>query len=405
MLPPKGCSIFCKMKNTMLKLLVFTLLIQAAACRKKEVMEEPAGLPAISVNHISQLEGNEPTFFDFKIRLSKTSTKSVSLNYATQDLSATAGEDYQATSGMLIFDPGVTELTLSVGIVGDTLREEDEKFRLLLSNPKNALLVDSFAMATILNDDTFLPGGGDQGYSTPESYPGYTLVWQDEFNGIAIDPANWKHELGAGGWGNNESQFYTANPENSFISDGKLVIEARKEDYNGSPYTSARMITAGLREFKYGRVDIRAKLPQGKGIWPALWMLGSNIWTVSWPKCGEIDIMEVIGSEPSTLHGTAHWEHNGNHASYSKSTKLNEGKFADKYHVFSLVWDENFIRWLLDDVEYNVIDIRPAGLSEFHQPYFFIFNVAVGGNWPGYPDAATAFPQRMFVDYIRMFQQ
>lgn len=386
----------------MFKIIMLSLAIQAVACDDKE--ENPAALPGISVEHMTGTEGNAPKIYEFKVRLSQTGTKQVSVDYATQDLSAKAGEDYQTTNGTLQFDPGITELMVPVHILADTIREGDEEFKLLLSNPKHANITTPSAIGTIKNDDTFVPGGDGNGYITPESYTGYTLVWQDEFNGTAIDADTWKHELGASGWGNNEWQYYTARPENSFISDGKLVIEARKENYNGSQYTSARMITSGKREFKYGRVDIRAKLPEGQGIWPALWMLGNDIGTVGWPKCGEIDIMEIIGNEPSTLHGTAHWDNNGSHASYGKSTKLDSGKFSDEYHVFTIIWDEQAIRWLLDDVQYNVLDITSSGLSEFHHPYFFIFNIAVGGNWPGYPDATTVFPQRMFVDYIRVFQ-
>lgn len=392
------------MKYMFLYILSLALLVNAAACGEKEDDGTQAVLPAITINHVSKFEGNTQTVFDFKVHLSQATAKEVTVDYAMEDLSATAGEDYTPANGRLTFSPNVTEMIISVPIVTDTLREGDEEFKIVLSNPVNATLNSLSAIGTIRNDDTYLPVSGD-GYTTPESYAGWTLVWQDEFNGATINPANWKHELGASGWGNNEWQNYTERTENSFISDGKLVIEAKKENYNGSQYTSARMITAGLQEFQYGRIDIRAKLPEGQGIWPALWMLGSNFTTVGWPKCGEIDIMEIIGNKPSTLHGTIHWDNNGSYASYGNETTLSSGKFSDEFHVFTLIWDEQQIKWLLDDVQYNVVDITPAGLSEFHNEFFFIFNVAVGGNWPGYPDATTVFPQRMFVDYIRVFQQ
>mgnify|MGYP001422923854 CR=1 FL=1 len=380
------------------------LLLTLSACNGSDDNKVTAPLPEITIFPVSKPEGNTNSVFDFEVRLSKASDKPVKVDYATKDVTAVAGEDYVATSGTLDFDIGETVRSIAVTVLGDTLREDDEIFHIVLSNPVNAVLGNTTGIGTIRNDDTFILID-DTGFSSPLSYAGWSLVWQDEFDGSGIDPANWKHELGASGWGNNEWQNYTARPENSFVTGGKLVIEARKENYSGSNYTSARMITAGLKEFQYGRVDIRAKLPEGQGIWPALWMLGSDFWTNGWPRCGEIDIMEIIGNKPAELHGTIHWDNGGSHASYGGSTTLPSGKFSDQFHVFSIVWDAQHIRWLLDNEQFHIVDITPAGLSEFHQKFFFIFNVAVGGNWPGYPDATTVFPQRMLVDYIRVFQQ
>ncbi len=254
-------------------------------------------------------------------------------------------------------------------------------------------------------------GGGDNGipqtgYTTPESYAGMSLVWQDEFNGDQLNTTDWVHETGTGanGWGNNELQYY--RPENTSVQEGYLVITAKKEQFQGREYTSSRIKTQGKQSFQYGRVDIRAALPQGQGIWPALWMLGSNITTVGWPACGEIDIMELVGGtgKDNTVHGTIHWSNAGNYANYGKGYSLQSGIFADEFHVFSMEWTPTSITWYVDDVQFNVVDITPAELSEFHQNFFFIFNVAVGGNWPGSPDANTTFPQRMVVDYVRVFQ-
>ncbi|WP_252737192.1 glycoside hydrolase family 16 protein [Reichenbachiella agariperforans] len=246
----------------------------------------------------------------------------------------------------------------------------------------------------------------EDGYSTPTSYDGMDLVWHDEFNGNKLNTADWSYETGTGsnGWGNNELQYY--RQENTTVGDGVLTITAKKESFQGRDYTSSRLVTAKKQEFTYGRVDIRALLPKGQGLWPALWMLGANYQTVTWPACGEIDIMEMVGgtNRDNEVHGTVHWDSNGNYASYGQGTKLSSGIFADEYHVFSIVWDETKIAWYVDDKQFNVIDITPADLSEFHKDYFFIMNIAVGGNWPGSPDAATTFPQTMKVDYIRMFQ-
>jgi len=244
----------------------------------------------------------------------------------------------------------------------------------------------------------------ENGYTTPMQYSGMQLVWNDEFDGTQINTDYWTFETGAGGWGNNEMQYYRR--ENAWAEGGTLTIEARKESFQGSSYTSTRMITKNKKSFKYGRVDIRALLPKGQGIWPALWMLGDNISSVGWPKCGENDIMEMIGGggRENTVYGTIHWEDNTGHAQTGGSSKLATGTYADKYHVFSMIWDETSIKYLVDDNQYYVVNITPSHMTEFHQPFFFIFNIAVGGRWPGYPDATTKFPQRMKVDYIRVFQ-
>lgn len=253
----------------------------------------------------------------------------------------------------------------------------------------------------------------NEGFTSPLTYPSMTLVWQDEFSGTDLNSDNWTHEVGngSGGWGNNELEFY--QPANTTLKDGYLFIKAKRESVGGFNFTSSRIITKGKREFKYGRIDIRAILPKGQGVWPALWMLGSNINEpgIGWPKCGEIDIMELIGGTGSgagrdnKIYGTVHWDNAGSYASYGGNTSLTNGAtFADKFHVFSIVWTETAITWYLDDVQFHVIDITPPELSEFKEKYFVIFNVAVGGNWPGSPDASTIFPQRMVVDYIRVFQ-
>lgn len=261
--------------------------------------------------------------------------------------------------------------------------------------------VERHAEVTIGNGVTI-----EDGYATPLNYSGYNLTWNDEFEGTTVNTSNWIFETGTGnsGWGNNELQYYRQG--NAWVEGGVLTIEARKESYQGSNYTSTRMITKNKKSFQYGRIDIRALLPKGQGIWPALWMLGNNIQTVSWPSCGEIDIMEMVGGSgrDNQTHGTVHWDNSG-HEYVGGSYTLQSGIFADEYHVFSIIWDETLIKWFVNDIKFYEIDITPSHMSEFHQPYFFIFNVAVGGNWPGNPDATTIFPQRMRVDYIRVFQK
>ncbi|ELR73792.1 Endo-1,4-beta-xylanase A precursor [Fulvivirga imtechensis AK7] len=228
----------------------------------------------------------------------------------------------------------------------------------------------------------------------------WQLVWQDEFtNGISSD---WVFETGNGssGWGNNELQYYRR--ENATVQNGNLVITAKRENYRGYNYTSARMKTQGRKNFRYGKIEARIALPSSMGLWPAFWMLGSNITSVGWPACGEIDIMEHVNTSPD-IHGTIHWQdHNGNYASYGGHTATN----VTGYHVYSIEWNESTIKWFLDGQQYHVVDISNGvnGTGEFHNEFFLLLNMAVGGNWPGFNIDNNALPASMYVDYVRVYQ-
>ncbi len=233
----------------------------------------------------------------------------------------------------------------------------------------------------------------------------WQLVWSDEFDGPSIDYNNWTREIGGGGWGNNELQYYTISDANAYIENGVLVIKAIKENYSGYQYTSARLKTQGKRFFKYGKIEARIKMPFGKGIWPAFWMLGENITSVGWPKCGEIDIAELVGggNGDRTIYGTAHWDDNG-HTSNGGNYYITGQIFADAFHIFSITWDTKKIVWYVDGIQYHSLDITPSTLSEMHKDFFILLNVAVGGNWPGYPNSSTVFPQTMEIDYVRVYE-
>lgn len=286
-----------------------------------------------------------------------------------------------------------------------------------LGTVRNSLLIAGLFL--------ILAGGGGRstgigvGRSNPP-LPGqepWTLVWSDEFNspnGSAPDPAKWTYDLGGGGWGNNELETYTNRTRNVHIEHGMLIIQARKEDYTGPDgiarhYTSARLKTQGLFQQTYGRFEARIKIPHGQGLWPAFWMLGENIAQVDWPKCGEIDIFENIGREPSTIHGTIHGPGYSDESGISGSYTLPGGRrFADRFHTFAVEWEPNAIRFYVDSILYKT-SLRadlPAGTTWiFDHPFFLILNVAVGGGWPGNPDSSTTFPQTMKVDYVRVFRR
>jgi len=253
--------------------------------------------------------------------------------------------------------------------------------------------------------------------SPPADQRPWTLVWSDEFegaNGSSPDASKWTFDIGGGGWGNNELETYTNRTQNAFIKDGTLVIQARKETYTGPDniprdYTSARLKTLGLAQWTYGRVGARMKLPGGQGLWPAFWMMGTNIAQVDWPNCGEIDIMENIGREPSIVHGTIHGpSYSGGSGIGSAYTLPNNRRFADDFHVFAVEWEAKVIRFYVDNALYatRTPSELPAGANwVFDKPFFIILNVAVGGSWPGNPDSTSVFPQTMIVDYVRVYQR
>jgi len=390
-------------------ILLFSLFI--LSCGDNNEPGDNTSLPVVSIDALGVLEGNVDKSIFASIRLSKAGAEKVTIFLETADGTAEAGVDYLPISQSVVFEVGSVQENIRLDIIGDELSELDEDFTLSIINVNGATIGTGSVSVIIENDDL---GNGtvvipSSGYTTPESYDGLELIWSDEFSGSALDESNWTFEIGNGnwGWGNNELQFY--REENTSIVDGHLVIEARNENFNGFNYTSSRIITRDKFEFQYGRVDIRAVVPEGQGIWPALWMLGENINTIGWPRCGEIDIMELVGHRPSTVHGTLHYPNpDGEAIPNGESINLTGGqKFSDEFHVFSLIWEEDRVRILMDDIQYHSVTKSSIGSQNgypFNEPFFFIMNVATGGIWPGSPDATTVFPQHMIVDYIRVFQ-
>ena len=362
-------------------------------------------LPSILIESIQVEEGNTTNYLEVMLTLTNSVDYDLSVDVRTIDGTAIKGKDYADLYEVIIFSAGQEQASFNIEIIGDDIPEDNETFSIRLENPYNVKIDNSSITVILINDDEHIFSIPETGYSTPETYEGMTLAWSDEFDGPEINSNNWTFEIGTGnwGWGNNELQNY--QEDNTSIIDGNLVIEARRQTLDNSNYTSSRLITRGKQSFQYGRVDIRAVMPEGQGIWPALWMLGSNHLQVGWPTCGEIDIMEMVGGEErdNVVHGTAHWDQDG-HVSYGQSTTNESGKLSEEYHVYSIIWDAQSIRWYLDDVNFNTIDITPAALSAFHDDFYFIMNVAVGGVWAGSPDNNTLFPQWMIVDYIRVFQ-
>ncbi|MDX1740165.1 MAG: glycoside hydrolase family 16 protein [Rhodothermales bacterium] len=237
----------------------------------------------------------------------------------------------------------------------------------------------------------------------------YELVWQDEFEGPAgqsPDSTRWTFDIGTD-WGNQQQEYDTDRPENASLDgQGNLAITARVEEYEGQPYTSARMTTAGLFERTYGRFEARIRMPTGAGIWPAFWLLGANLRTVGWPQSGEIDVVEYRGHEPNVIHGTAHGPGHFGPKAPTRTITLESGRFDTDFHVFAVEWGEDYIEWFLDGERYHRItpdDID--GEWVYDHPFYIILNVAVGGLWGGPVGDDTTFPQTMLVDYVRVYSE
>ena len=240
----------------------------------------------------------------------------------------------------------------------------------------------------------------------------YKLVWSDEFignSGDAPNPENWVFDIGTGqnGWGNAELQYYTDRAENVMLDgDGNLVITAREESFQGRAYTSARIKTKDLFEQRYGRFEARIKTPFGPGMWPAFWMLGQNIDEVSWPRCGEIDIMELRGQFPTKIACSIHGPGYSGGSAITRDFELDNARFDIDFHVFAVEWGENFIEFFVDGIKYQTITPANAnGQWVFDQPFFMLLNLAVGGNYVGPPNASTQFPQKLTIDYVRVYQE
>jgi len=285
----------------------------------------------------------------------------------------------------------------------------------ITENPVSPLMqtamAKSTALAQVTLDPAMFPTVTPLVSVTPDA--DWKLAWAEEFDGpdgSAPDPQTWGYDVGGHGWGNNELEYYTDRIENAYLEGGNLVIEARKEEYQGSHYTSARLVTRGKVHWLYGRYEIRAKLPKGQGIWPAIWLLPDTDTYGGWPTGGEVDIMEFLGHDRQTVYGTLHWgnphDSDGGQIALPRTTG-----FDEDYHVFALEWEPGAFRWYMDGVLYHTVTQWTTSAENakfpapFDQPFHMLINVAVGGNWPGVPNDTTVFPAKMYVDYVRVYQK
>jgi len=322
-----------------------------------------------------------------------------------------------------------TELTLAAGhkvalfineLFPEPVREQAEEMvgTLQVSSPNTPIA--AVTLRQVIPAQAF-PGGVPvlSAFPVVGGIGEWKLVWSDEFEGSAVDPSKWDFQLGnsspeigggAAGWGNNELEYYTSRPANARVEGGYLTITARKEEYAGYHYTSARMRTIHKGDWTYGRFEIRAKLPKGKGLWPALWMMPTDSQYGTWAASGEIDIVEELGHEPNKVYGTLHyggvWPQN---KSSGGNFILNSGDFSQDFHIFAMEWEHGVFRWYVDGELYQAqtqwYSTSAPYPAPFDRSFHLIFNLAVGGNWPGAPDQSTQFPQELVVDYVRVYQK
>ena len=394
------------------RMFLLFLFIAFISCDPKTdpVDPTPTVTPDLSISDSNVFENTGGTTMQFEVGVNTASELPISFNFKVEGITAEPDKDFVAGTGSTILGAGAFSVVIEVTIKDDDIHEVDEKIQVTLTEASNATIKDAVGIGVIRDNDdpsTY----DDDGYYTLDNYFGYELAWSDEFSGDALNLEDYNFDLNDGcpnlcGWGNNELQWYTDLPANIKVEDGKLSITATKE--GPTSFKSAKFHTKDKQSFQYGRIDVRAKLPKGQGIWPAIWMLGTNIDDVGWPACGEIDIMELVGHQANVSHGTAHWGADGSTQSTFKgsSFSLSGEDFSDKFHVFTLLWEEDEMVWYVDETPFHII--TPADMQglpyRFNHEFYMLFNVAVGGNWPGNPDDTTVFPQTMEVDYVRYFK-
>ena len=351
----------------------------------------------------NNLELNKDTTYRVRFKIKSSTSRTFKFIIQKMDYSALAYEENISLTKNQVyeFDKDIVVKDSSTYLYGFMLGKVDSVSRsshtITISNPS---LTDELS-----EEDSF---GGKKGTfaEAPATYKNRTLIWSDEFNGNELDDDNWSYNIGDGGWGNNEYQYYTNSTNNVRVANGSLRITARKEQYKNASYTSGRIDTKGKQSFKYGYFEARIALPSAMGIWPAFWMLGVNIDDINWPKCGEIDIMEAINNE-NKVYSTLHWNSNGVSGDTSHTYQGNEGyniSDREEYHLYAVEWKETGIKTYVDNVEVFSYSFYSTSVKEaFQKEFYFLLNVAVGGDWPGF-EIDDNFPHTMSVDYLRVYQ-
>lgn len=371
--------------------------------------------PVIHIADGFALEGTTGTL-RVDVQVVGSHRQPIIVQYTTKSVTATKGEDFLDVTATLKFESTDTLETKSIllKIIDNDVFEQEEYFEVHFTTDTTVVSLDKSIRVWIKDDDIDFRDNNLSGFITPINREGWSLLWSDEFGGTGLDMEYWTPVIGNGcpnlcGFGNNQKQYYRA--ENLAIDSGVLTFTALPEDFENNHYTSGRITSLDKFTFTFGRVDIRAKLPYSKGVRAALWMQGQDVDMVGWPERGEIDLMELRGDMPNTVGSTVHYKNiNGKHVfPPAKKYTLDSGNFSDEFHVFSMVWEEDKIDFYVDEIHSGTITFSNFNFFENKNPFlkenYILFNVAVGGVGGGDPDNTTIWPQKMAVDYIRVYQQ
>lgn len=380
------------------KLMLTLLFFLAISCSKDDEM----GTPTVKLLPRNDKEGsNQNKILDVRVRLNHPTNLPVTVSYSTVDSTARSYKDFIPVDSTLVFNPGETEQTINIQLISDKVTEFTEGFGLRISRVENALGAFQYLPITIYDDDFNNVIPATDGFISKDTIEGMQLMFADEFSGTYVNPYIWAYNSPDGTWAD-QIQQYTYSDDNLKVENGLLKITALQK---GSDYTSAGINTMSTISFKYGLLQVRAKMPKGTGLWPSIWMLGKAYSKWGWPNCGEIDIATLNGRQPSQMLGSVDY--------YLGGDVLKEGhydlygvddSFADEFHVFSILWQPGQINWYVDNHPYMKFDKATLGETwPFDEPFWMVISLAVGGTRVGSPDAGTQFPQTMEVDYIRYY--
>jgi beta-glucanase (GH16 family) len=366
--------------------------------------EEEQGMPTVRLLPRNDKEGSNPDkILDVRVRLNHPTDLPVTITYSTKDSTARSFRDFiPIADTTMVFNPGETEKIINIELISDKVTEFTEGFGLRISNVENALGAFQYLPITIYDDDFNNVYSGEDGFVSQDTIEGMDLVFADEFNAAELNRYIWVYNDPDGTWAN-QIQQYTFSPDNLKVEEGKLKITAIKD---GDNYTSAGINTISRLPIQYGLLQVRAKMPEGAGLWPSIWLLGKSYNGRNWPLCGEIDLAMMYGQRPGQTTGSVDY--------YLSGDVRREGhydlpdykdKFADEYHVFSILWQPDQIEWFVDNHPYTKFNKSTIGdVWPFNNPFWIVISLAVGGNLVGNPDFSTQFPQTLEVDYIRLYR-
>ncbi|MEO1807509.1 MAG: family 16 glycosylhydrolase [Bacteroidota bacterium] len=382
------------MKN-LLTYCIATCLIVLAGCEQEPISMDPI----LALTSAQAIESDRD--IRFALTLSEAIDQDLTINFSVSELTAGEGTDFESPAAPQVVIPaGATTGEIIIPLINDVEVEIEESFLLEITNDGNLMMVNNPVQGSITSDDMLTIDS--EGFAAPTSYDLFTLVWEEEFE-RSLDPAIWNYETGTGRGGNPDNELQDYRSQNAYVQDGYLVIDLRQEP-NGS-YSSARIHTEGKREFQFGRIDIRAKLPQGEGIRSQLSMLGENFASASLPRSGGIDLVDLNGAVTDVAESGAEWFQDGEARAIQDTFNTRTTTFAEEFHVYSIYWEPTQITWYIDDVKYNLLTTTPEEMDEFRQEFFFVLGAAIGGDVVGAPKDETSFPQRLIVDYIRVYQE